>query len=179
MTGDPRHVVLVGLMGAGKSTVGTALAARLGWPLVDSDAVIERRSGLTVAEWRDREGTASLHALEAAQLRDALAASDRSVVTPAASTIEDAGCRAALAAPDMFVVWLRADPAALAARFAEESHRPAYGPDPVRFLADQAAARNPGFASVADLVVDTDDRAVDDAVEAIVGHLSVLRSAPR
>lgn len=73
-TSEPRHVAILGLMGSGKSTVGVALADRLGWPLVDSDVVIEASTGQTVREWRERSGTASLHALEADQLRDALAA---------------------------------------------------------------------------------------------------------
>ena len=49
----PRHVVLVGLMATGKSTVGELVARQLGWRLVDSDAQIEARTGLTVREiWR-------------------------------------------------------------------------------------------------------------------------------
>jgi shikimate kinase len=167
-----RHVVIVGLMGAGKTTVGSPLADRLGWPLIDSDVVLERKLGQTVREWRERMGTKSLHALEAQQLRDALAAPARSVIAPAASTIDDAGCRAALMAPDILVVWLRADAATLAARFAEQGHRPAYGPDPARFLADQEAARDPDFAAVADLVVDTDDRPVAEVVAEISRRLA-------
>lgn len=97
------------------------------------------------------------------------------MIAAAASTVEDADCRAALGAPDIFVVWLRADAATLAARFAEAGHRPAYGPDPVRFLADQAAARDPGFGDVADVVVDTGTRSVADTVDTIVDRLDQVR----
>ena len=68
-----RHVVLVGLMGAGKTTVGRRLAARLGWPWHDSDADIEAATGMTVRELRDRDGVDAMHDLEAAQLLQALA----------------------------------------------------------------------------------------------------------
>ncbi len=67
-----RHVVLVGLMGAGKTTVGRRLAARLGWPWHDSDADIEAATGLTVRDLRERDGVEAMHDLEAAQLLHAL-----------------------------------------------------------------------------------------------------------
>jgi shikimate kinase len=167
-----RHVAVVGLMGSGKSTVGAALAERLGWPLVDSDVVLERKLGQTVREWRDRMGTDSLHALEAEQLRDALADAAASVIAPAASTIDDAACRQALTSDDILVVWLRAATTVIAERFAEAGHRPAFGPDPVRFLADQATARDPGFAAVADLTLETDKQTVERAVDSILARLA-------
>lgn len=61
---NPRPVFLIGMMGAGKSTVGPRLAARLGWPFVDTDREIERRAGQTVAEIFAREGEAHFRTLE-------------------------------------------------------------------------------------------------------------------
>ncbi len=58
-------MLLVGMMGAGKSTVANLLAARLGWPLVDTDAMVESRAGATVAEVFDRDGEAVFRAAEA------------------------------------------------------------------------------------------------------------------
>jgi shikimate kinase len=98
-------------MGAGKTTVGRRLAARLGWPWHDSDAEIEAATGLTVRQLHDRDGVEAMHALEAAQLLRELGESGSSVVSAAASIIEDEACRLALAAPDVAVVWLRATPA--------------------------------------------------------------------
>ena len=66
------HIVLVGLMGSGKSTVAAALAAALGVPLRDSDADIERDTGLTGRDIAARDGIDALHALEARHLLDAL-----------------------------------------------------------------------------------------------------------
>ncbi len=175
MSGEPgriRHIALVGLMGSGKTTVGAALAERLGRPLIDSDVVLERELGQTVREWRERMGTEALHTAEAQQLHEALAATEPSVIAPAASTIDEPACRQALRADDILVVWLRAGPRVLAERFSEAGHRPAYGPDPLRFLADQATARDPGFASVADLIVDTDQRTVEQAADDVVARLS-------
>jgi len=153
----PRHVVVVGLMGAGKSAVGRRLAARLGWPWHDSDRDIEGKAGLTVRELRDRDGVDAMHALEAQHLLDALAEPEPSVISAAASTVEVPECREALKAPDVAVVWLRATPEVLARRFVSaDRHRPEFGDSPGAFLADQTARRNPLFASLDPIVIDVD-----------------------
>jgi shikimate kinase len=150
-----RHLVVAGLMGSGKSTVGAILAARLGWPLSDSDASIQAAEGRTVRELRDSIGVDAMHALEVRHLLDALAQRDPSVICPAGFVIESADCRAALAAADVAVVLLVTSPDVAAQRFASGEHRPWYGSDPREFLARQAAVRNPLFRSVADVEVDS------------------------
>ncbi len=71
-----------------------------------------------------------------------------------------------MAAPDVTVVWLRARPEVLAARFASaDDHRPAYGDSIVAFLAAQAARREPLLTDVRALVIDVDDHTVDQVVE--------------
>jgi shikimate kinase len=171
-------VVVVGLMGVGKTTVGRALAGRLGWPLDDSDASIEAREGRTVRQLRDELGTDEMHALEAHHLLDALAAPRPRVITPAAFTIEVPACREALRAPDLMVAWLRATPETLARRFAAGHHRPSYGDDPARFLADQARHRDPLFAELAPMAVDVDDATPDAAVGAILATLAERGTTP-
>lgn len=171
-TGTPRHVVIVGLMGSGKTVVGRRLAAGLGWPWHDSDRDIEAATGLTVRELRDRDGVEALHELEARHLLDALARPGPSVISAAASTIDVPDCRAALRAPDVAVVWLRATPGTLALRFsARDRHRPAYGPSPEVFLAEQAAARNPHFEALDPIVVDVDRIRPAQAVAQAMGAL--------
>ncbi len=157
-------MVVVGLMGAGKSTVGRLLAARLGRPWRDSDAEIEAAAGLTVRELRDRDGVEAMHALEARHLLDALAAPEAGVISAAASVIDEPACRAALSAPAVTVIWLRASPAALARRFASaDRHRPEFGASPVTFLTEQAIRREPLLASLDPVVVDVDDIDPDEA----------------
>ncbi|HEY4752428.1 MAG TPA: shikimate kinase, partial [Candidatus Limnocylindrales bacterium] len=70
---DVRHVVLLGTMGSGKTTVGRLLAERLGRPLRDSDPEIEAATGYTAREIRDRDGPDALHDLEARLLLSTLA----------------------------------------------------------------------------------------------------------
>lgn len=167
MTTPIDHVVVVGLMGAGKSTIGRKLAERLGRAWRDSDRDIEAATGLTVRELRARDGTEAMHAHESAQLLDALASPEPSVISAAASIIDDAACRQALAAQGVRVVWLRAIPSVLAARFASEAHRPVFGDSPDAFLADQAARRAPvldGLVRHGAHVIDVDDLTPDEVV---------------
>jgi shikimate kinase len=173
---DPsiRQVVLVGLMGVGKTTVGRRLAVALGRAWRDSDADLQAATGRTVRELRDEEGVDAMHAREAAQLLDALAAEGPTVVSAAASVVDVEDCRRALEAPGVAVVWLRADPVTLAERFGSDPHRPAYGDDPADFLADQAARRDPRFAAVADLVVDTDGLDPDEVVGRVIDGLGSI-----
>jgi shikimate kinase len=161
----PRHIVITGLMGAGKTTVGRALAERLDRTWRDSDAEIEADTGLTVRELRDRDGVEAMHAREEAQLLDALQSPEPSVISAAASVVEAKPCRDAMAGPDFVVVWLRAAPEVLAERFASaDDHRPAYGESTTAFLADQAAVREPLAAAIGARFVDVGGLTEDEVV---------------
>jgi shikimate kinase len=148
-----RHLVLVGSMGAGKTTIGTLLSAETGLPLVDNDRVLAAEDGVA-ADIARRRGVAVLHERECRQLLAALAAPSPAIVNAAASTIESPDCRASLAAH--VVAWLRVTPEVAADRLHEEAHRRNLGADPVGSLRTLAARRDPLYAAVADVVVDVD-----------------------
>ena len=166
-----RHVVLLGLMGAGKTTVGRGLAAELGWPLRDSDADLRAETGRSARELDVAHGTAELHRLEAAHLLDALTAPGPSVICAAASTIDDPVSRSALAARDLLLVWLRAEPATLAVRTRRAGHRRDIGPDRVAGLAGQAATRYPFLEALRPLVVAVDDQPASGVIATILARL--------
>jgi shikimate kinase len=168
------HIVLVGLMGSGKTTVGAALATALGVPLRDSDTDIERETGMTGRQHAARDGIGALHALEARHLLDALGRTGASVVSTAASIVDDPTCRQALRDPAHLVVWLDASPAALTARLQPDDHRPAIGPDMAEVLERQAVHRTPFLGQVADLRLDA-TRPVADLVEAIRTSADAVR----
>ena len=149
-----RHVAILGLMGVGKSSVGAELVRRLGWPFVDNDAALAARTGGTPRDVEREVGAERLHDLEAQQLLEALAAPGPTVISAAASTIEDDRCRRALSSPDVFVVWLRAPTALLAARARRGDHRPELGSDLDALNRRQIDVRERHFRSAADLVID-------------------------
>lgn len=157
---------MVGLMGSGKTTVGSRLAKRLGWQFVDSDVQLRESSGQTAREIRAAKGTAALHVAEAGALLGALAVPEQRVIGAAASVIEDGSARAALAGRDVIAIWLRASPGVLASRFAGGVHRPIYGPDPEAVARDQARVRDPLFASINPIAIDVDGRSPSEIVEA-------------
>jgi shikimate kinase len=171
----PTAIVVMGLMGAGKTTVGNLLAEDLGWPLDDSDASIEAREGRTVKELRFTLGVDEMHALEARHLLEALNAPRPRVITPAAFTIEVPACREALLGPGVATVWITATPSVLAARFFAQGHRPAYGDDPETFLSEQLARRTPLFRSVRPVEVAVDATPPVEAAREILVRLGLDR----
>jgi shikimate kinase len=150
--GAGRHLVLVGLMGVGKSTLARALAARLGRAWRDSDEDIEVRTGRTGAALAGDPdvGVDGLHELEEAVLLDALAEPRPHVITAAGWAIESARCRDALR-HCATVLWLDAPAAELRLRMATGDHR---RPMTTEELAEVGARRTRLFASVADRRVD-------------------------
>lgn len=169
-------VVLVGLMGVGKTTVATRLAAALGRSLRDSDEDLEQEYGASAAELFEQHGAGVLHEREAAQLRDALAELPPPVIAAAASVIEDRPSRAVLA--DAYVVWLDAPPDLLAQRLRKTigspdrgGHRPRFQLDLDRMMARQYARRAPLFRQVADLVVAVVDSPPDRTVATVLAAL--------
>jgi shikimate kinase len=167
-----RHLVLVGLMGTGKTTVGRLVAERLGRQLLDSDAMVEARTGRTVREiWRD-EGEPAYRVLETAALQEALASPDPVVVAAAGGVVLRAENRAALHDADAVVVWLRADPNVLVERVARGDHRPLLDDDPAGTLRRMESDREALYREVADAAIDTAGlapSAVADRVLQLVG----------
>lgn len=170
--GLDRPLVLVGLMAAGKTSVARRLATALGRPFRDSDRDLEQRYGSSAAEQYGRHGVELLHEREAAVLRAALAARPAPVIAAAASVVDDPACRAALAGPDAFVVWLDAPPEVLATRIGTGDHRPHYHPDPEAMLAAQYAQRAGRFRSVSDLRVEVGGATPAEAASAVLAALA-------
>lgn len=161
-----RSIVLVGMMAAGKTSVGRRLAASRGWEFFDSDRQIEAMTGKTVAEiWRT-DGEPEFRRLEAEVLTDALASTKPRVIAAAGGTVLDEANRR-LIKQHHPVVWLRASPEVLAARLGTATHRPLLDDDPAGVLERLDAIRRPLYEEVADVVVDVDDLTPDQVVTCI------------
>ena len=162
------HIVLVGMMGTGKTTVGTLLAKRLGRPFVDSDAEVEARTGRTVREIFETDGEAAYRPLETEALLDALASPVPAVIAAAGGVVLAERNRQALEQQAALVVWLRADPAVLARRVRYHDHRPLLDSNPAATLARLAAERTPLYAEVADVIVDEGTKTPDEIADEIL-----------
>ncbi len=167
-TAVDRHLVLVGMMGSGKTTVGRALAARLGRPLLDSDALIEAREGRTVRDIFAADGEDSFRAIETEVLVQSLANSEPAVIAAAGGVVLRAENRSALRGSRARVVWLRADPAVLVERVTGGPHRPLLDDDPEGVLQRMYAEREALYREVADAIVTVDGRSVNEVVEAVL-----------
>jgi len=171
------RLVLVGMMGAGKTTVGRELASRLGWRFLDSDALVEAATGSTVAELFAAQGEPAFRAEESRVLAEALTGDGPAVVSAAGGTVLTPENRELLATAGA-VVWLRADPATLAARVGSGNGRPLLEQDPVGTLAALDAVRRPFYGEVSDVIVDVDDLEPSVVVDRILAATALARSRP-
>jgi shikimate kinase len=172
MSGGPisvkKSIILVGLMGAGKTTVGRLLAKRLHRPFADADAEIEAAAGLTVLEIFDRHGEAAFRDGERRVIARLIDGPPR-VIATGGGAFMNAGTRA-LVLERCTAIWLDGDPALLAGRASRSGRRPLLDKaDPVGSLRALAAIRNPVYAE-AHLRIGG-DRRQEEIVEAIVAAL--------
>jgi shikimate kinase len=164
-----RSIVLVGMMGAGKSSIGRRLAARLGIPFSDADAEIEEAAGMSVADIFEAHGEPSFRSGEArviARLLEhgpqVLATGGGAFISPQTRTkIHEKGIS----------VWLKAEIDVLSRRLRRRSDRPLLKTaDPTTTLANLLATRNPVYGE-ANLVVVSRDVPHEVIVEEIVTAL--------
>ncbi|HWZ60497.1 MAG TPA: shikimate kinase [Gemmatimonadaceae bacterium] len=162
-----RHLVLVGLPGAGKSTVGLAVAGRLGRPFVDLDVEIEARGGRSVAELFRVKGEPEFRRLEHAATA-ALVGSAPAVIAPGGGWMTQAET-VKLLRPHALLVYLRVSPEAALRRLGPGvATRPLLaGSDPAAALRSLEAARAPVYLT-ADRVLDTEALDLQDVVESLV-----------
>lgn len=173
-----RHLVLVGMMGAGKTTVGRVCAARLGRRFVDTDDAVERAAAMTVAELFEAEGEEGFRVRERAAVADACASPEPLVIACGGGAVLDAGSREVLRARGL-VVWLDGPPDTLAARAATGRTRPllerrasvGHELEGVATIERLATERAPAYRAAAHVRVDTGGRTVEDVVGRVLEEL--------
>jgi shikimate kinase len=163
----PDRLLLVGMMGAGKTTVGRLLAERLGWAYLDSDAQVARTTGRTVPEIFTEDGETAFRAEETKALTTAVSGPDPMVVSVAGGAVLSEENRALLARSGV-VVWLRARPETLAKRVGDGAGRPLLGGDPGTALTALYEVREPLYDSVASVVVDVDELSAEEVAERVL-----------
>jgi len=166
-----RTIALVGLMGAGKSTVGRKLAEMLRAPFVDSDDEIEKAAGLSVQEIFERHGEPEFRRGERRVIERLLNGPPIVLATGGGAYIDPE--TRALMKDKATTVWLRADLDLIWKRVNRRDTRPLLKRDnPRQVLADLNTARSPIYAE-ADAVVDSDDAPASEAAKAILEKLGL------
>lgn len=169
-----RPVVMVGMMGAGKSAIGRRLAHRLGLPFVDADAEIERAAGATIADIFEKHGEAAFRDGERrviARLLDG----PIGVLATGGGAFMDGETRARIKRRAISV-WLKADLETLVERVSRRGHRPLLrNGDPREVLTRLMAQRDPFYAE-ADITVETGHAPAAATVERVVEALAAFRA---
>ena len=152
----PQNLVLIGFMGCGKSTVGRELQAILGYPLVDTDAVIEARAGKSITRIFAEEGEAAFRDLETLLLHELAESSPAVHIIATGGGIvtrpENRDCLKQLG----YVVWLHAPVAVILQRTRRSHDRPLlHTEDPVARIHTLLAQREPWYRETAHLQLDT------------------------
>lgn len=168
------HVLLIGMMGAGKTTVGELVADRLRRPYIDNDLQVEHVTGRTVAEiWRD-EGEDAFRRHESAALRAAIQSETPSVIAVAGGAVLAPDNRKHIESAGT-VVWLRAEVETLARhlRNDHDDHRPLLdGPIGLEdVLTRLQEERRPVYTELADVVVDIDDLTLEEVKQRVLTAL--------
>lgn len=177
-----KTIVLIGMMGSGKTAVGTALGRALGVPFLDSDHEIERAAQMTVAEIFARDGEPFFRDREAEVLMRLLSGPPAVVSTGGGAFMSERN-RAAVAALGVSV-WLRADLGLLWNRVRHKNTRPLLRtPDPKRTLAELLKQREPVYA-LAQVTVDAEpglsiEQMAQKVVRALQAEPGVFADAPQ
>lgn len=167
------RVILVGMMGSGKTTVGQLLSDRTGWPYHDNDELLDRLFDATPRQVLAQSGEARLRETESSALALGLESPAPCIVAAAAGTILDEPNRR-LVRDAGVVVWLRATADSLNERAFGAEHRPWLDTGGEPWVRSALLERDPLYASVADVTVDVDAREPEEIAEEILGCVSAL-----
>jgi shikimate kinase len=163
------RIFLIGLMGAGKSTIGRRLSTATGWPYLDNDTLVEQVAGRSAPEIEADGGVPALHRAELAAFEHALTVPPPVILGVAGFVVMDPKLRERMKGAGT-VVWLRAKPETLRLRVGSGRGRreDATSLDWIRAVVTE---RSPAFEATADLVIDVDRLRPRQVVEEIVRRL--------
>lgn len=172
MTSLHRSIVLVGLMGTGKTTIAKMLAAHFQVSCLDTDKLVELRAGKTVREIFSHDGEDVFRSLESDVMRECVQRKDHVVVAAAGGAVNLSSTRQVIQDVQkegrVSVVWLHAPTEVLEKRTSRGAHRPLLDEDRRGTLERLAKERSPFYAEISDIVVDVSERSPESVVALIV-----------
>jgi shikimate kinase len=175
-------IILIGLPGSGKSTVGRQLARKLSASFIDSDTVIEQRLGCSIREYFEREGEAAFRDAEAAVIADLATSGTQSstpqvLATGGGAVLREANRQALRSAGQ--VIYLRSSPEDLYKRLRHDRNRPLLQVgDPMQRLRDLYEARDPFYKQTAHFQVETGRPSVATLVNLVISQLELAARRP-
>lgn len=172
MSSASPSILLVGLMGTGKSTVARQLSLRLGIECLDTDKMVEARAGMSVRELFAELGEQEFRNRESDVLAECLARPIPAVIAGAGGIVVRESNRQAIRtsqeAGNVIVVWLHAATDVLVSRTSKGVHRPLLDDDRVGTLERLAEERASMYSEVSDIVVDVSQRSVESTVNLLI-----------
>ena len=158
------RIVLIGVMGSGKTTVGQKVAARLNWRVIDLDREIEAHTGMSVAQIFERQGESTFRRLEQ-RLTGQLLSEHNLVFTPGGGWVTHLA--AAQIPANTAIFWLRVSPEVAVQRVADTQARPLLAGDPLQRARELADQRKETYATMG-APIETDGRTPDEVAADIV-----------
>lgn len=172
MTQKRLTIVLIGLMGTGKSTVARTLASHYGLDCLDTDKLVETRAGKSVRQIFSDDGEPMFRDIESDVLADCLRSPRGAVIAGAGGIVVRDSNRElineARSSSGVLVVWLHARPEVLAVRTSKGGHRPLLDEDREGTLMRLSEERAPMYSAVADIVVDVSDRSQESVCTLLI-----------
>lgn len=170
-------IVLVGLPGSGKSTVGRQLARRLGVPFTDSDHVIEQRIGCSIRSFFEREGEDAFRDLEQGVIDELMQTASGVIATGGGSVLRQANRDRLRTAAK--VVYLRSSPEEVYRRVRHDTNRPLLQvDDPMERLRNLHAQRDPLYRETAHFIIETGRPSIPTLVNMILTQLELAGVMP-
>lgn len=174
------HVVVIGLMGTGKSTVGRVLARELDRDFVDTDAAIERDAQKDIAHIFDEDGEDHFRSQEIAKLTELLGEERPLVISTGGGILESEKCRTLLVekkGDGLLVVWLQASVSIMLERTARSQHRPLLAQAKGKgaredVLKSLVARRSPWYREAADIEISTDTMSIQRIVKTVMSTIN-------
>ena len=168
------NIILIGMPGCGKSTVGVVLAKRIGYRFVDTDLLIQEQSGSLLQELIDRQGSEAFLRLEEAVLSDW--EGDHTVVATGGSAVYSQAGMAHLK-QDGFVVYIKLELKAIRQRLSNLATRGIAGAES-RTLEELYAERQPLYEKYADITVPSDGLTVEQTIDAVIRAVAPCLEPP-
>ncbi len=169
-----QKIVLIGMPGVGKSSVGLLVARKLQWDFVDVDGKIEQEEGISIAEMftSPSYGEARFRDLERETVAELMGLPEPLVCATGGGAIESEIVRELLRAPEVLAVWLLADLEVLLTRAEKSNGRPLLLSDPRRAMETLMDRRIPLYRSVADVTIDTGTVGIEEVADSVIHAFS-------